>query len=111
MEGSGRRPGAPLYHKHMGEAKGRGSQITPSRKKQNQTRLLGFAWSCSSESGLFNSLRGKNRKNVPPFRLAAARLASRGHDPARRKDITGISDFCKQLLGPDVSDLNFVFRG
>jgi hypothetical protein len=54
---------------------------------------------------------GKNRKNVPPFRLAAARLASRGHDPARRKDITGISDFCKQLLGPDVSDLNFVFRG
>ncbi len=34
-------------------------QAKPSLAKQIQTKLLGFAWFYSSESGLFNGLRMK----------------------------------------------------
>src|SRR5208282_4559469 len=45
-ERSGSRPGAPLYHKAMWEAKGRGAQILPSRAKRNQAHPNKIAWIC-----------------------------------------------------------------
>jgi hypothetical protein len=44
-------------------------QARPNRTKQNQAKLLGFAWFYSSESGLFNVLRQKNKKFLSPFSL------------------------------------------
>jgi hypothetical protein len=34
-------------------------EFPPSKSKQNQAKLLGFPWFCSSESGLFKGLRAK----------------------------------------------------
>jgi hypothetical protein len=57
-----------------------GGQILPSQTKQNQTRMLGFAWFYSSESGLFSGLRREKLNKFALFLLAAERLAGRGLD-------------------------------
>src|SRR5271165_2827562 len=74
-----------------------GAQINPSRTKQNQIKLLGFAWFYSSESGLFNGLRRKKIKissALSPRRRASRQ--ARAHFPTSGFYSTD-SDFLKDF--------------
>jgi hypothetical protein len=52
------------------------SLIFPSQSKENQGKIVGFAWFYSSDSGLFNGLRRFQIKN--PLPLLSSSPLSRG---------------------------------
>jgi hypothetical protein len=70
-------------------------QASPSPAKQNQTKLLGFAWFYSSESGLINGLR---RFQIRVFLLVLA--LSPGAPSLRdcRDHVGAASDFRKMRV-------------
>jgi hypothetical protein len=57
----------------LGSGHGKISQTKPSPAKQIQTKMLGFIWFYSSESGLFNRLQRFQIKNLSGFYHLASR--------------------------------------
>jgi hypothetical protein len=81
----------------LGPLRSADGKILPSKTKQIQTKMLGFAWFYSSESGLFNGLqRFQIRNSLLPFPPPSA---AQGGGLSRRSGQGSVnSDFHKGIV-------------
>jgi hypothetical protein len=64
-------------------------ELAASQSKENQGKMLGFPWIPLAESGLFNGLQRKNRKNPPPAELACQVACNRVSETWPSPSLTG----------------------